>query len=93
MEVWTHPGITPRWNGAARRMPSGFQITTMILLALGAIAALVRWPQTAFPTYQQPFALKRSNDAAGRLDRHTEHETEFFARKVVNPVAFTVAQT
>ncbi|WP_426016872.1 glycosyltransferase [Brevundimonas sp. DWR2-3-1b1] len=50
MEVWTHPGITPRRNGAARRVPSGFQITAMILLALGSSAALVRWPQAAFLT-------------------------------------------
>ena len=50
MEVWTHPGITPRRNGAAQRMPSGFQITAMILLALGSTAALVRWPQAALLT-------------------------------------------
>ncbi len=31
-------------------MPSGFQITAMILLALGSAAALVRWPQAAFLT-------------------------------------------
>ena len=31
-------------------MPSGFQITAMILLAIGSAAALVRWPQTAFLT-------------------------------------------
>lgn len=45
---WAHPGIRPRRNGASRRTPSGFQITTLILLALTSVVALIRWPETAF---------------------------------------------
>jgi len=48
MEDWTHPGITPRRNGASRRVPSGFQVTALILLVLMVTVALARWPQAAF---------------------------------------------
>lgn len=47
MKDWAHPGIRPRRNGASRRTPSGFQITTLILLTLTSVVALIRWPETA----------------------------------------------
>ena len=46
-----------------------------------------------FSPDQQPFAKEGCADAAGRLDGDTKHEAQLFPGKIVDAIAFPVAQT